>query len=379
MYWMNIVMQQVSEQLNNRNLGGKRMNLYLKQKNSTNLAKALRREKVECVPVLLSDQLNFLGGWLNLDGEAYHLDAKIMLDAQIEFNKRFQGTGILGPNFGVCLEPSAFGAKIKFSKIDPPWVIKMCEEFDDLKEYVNQLKEPNPMFDGYLPLFYQTYFHMNNLADDQLEAPLGVIASFDIAALLVGLDNLFLSVKLEPETAHKLLGKINRFLINFIETKAKLFGVTKFEIIDIYGDYAGYLSREDFMEFIAPYNKEIYNYFSGGPKTVNWYHCDGTLGHLIDLIPETGCNCLYSFDPYTDIDKFIDKIGDKVSLVGNIDPINVLRNGTTEEVQTKCKEIIQKGKRAEGFVMSAGGELVHGTPPENIDILLEAVKLYGKY
>jgi hypothetical protein len=29
--------------------------------------------------------------------------------------------------------------------------------------------------------------------------------------------------------------------------------------------------------------------------------------------------------------------------------------------------------------MSAGGELVHGTPPDNIDILLEAVKLYGKY
>lgn len=353
------------------------LDLYPNENNSNLIKMAQHMYRVDRIPVTFSDQLDFLSGWMGIECELYHLDAEIMLKAQIEFNKRFSGTGIMGPNFGVALEPSAFGAEIRFTGTTPPWVIRMCEDFDELENFVDVLHDPNPSFAGYLPLFYQTWFYMNKMTDGGISAPLGVLSSFDTAALLVGLDNLCLAIKLNPDIAHKLLSKISRFLIRFIECKIKLFKPVSIEIIDVYGDYAAYVSREDFMEFIVPYNKSIYDSFSCA-DTVKLYHCDGKLEHLIDLIPGMGCNCLYSFDPHTDLKKFVDLLGDKMCLMGNIDPIRVLRNGTVKEVEEECKRLLEIGKRAKGFILTSGGELANGTPEENIDAVLRTVKTYGR-
>lgn len=353
------------------------MNVYSNEKNSCNILKAQRLEKIECVPIHFSDQLDFLGGWLGIDRQLYHLNAEIMLNAQIKFNERFSGTGILGPNFGVALEASSFGAEIRFTKENPPWVIEVCKNYDDLADYVNHLKEPNPLFHGLLPLFYQNYFYFQKITNNKVAPPMGVLASFDVASLLVGMENLCLAVKLDPETAHKLLSKINKFLINFIETKAKLFGVSDIEVIDIYGDNSAFLSRDDFKEFVLPYNKAIYDYFAND-KSIKLYHCDGEMDHLINLIPQMGCNCLYSFDAHTDLQKFVDQIRNEVCLIGNIDPIKVLRNGTVEDVKIESKRLLEIGKKAKGFVLSTGGELANGTPEENIDALIETVSIYGK-
>jgi uroporphyrinogen decarboxylase len=308
----------------------------------------------------------------------YHIDSDVVLDAQVRFNQSFNGTGILGPNFGVSLETSAFGAQIIFAKENPPWVVTACKDYEDLESYVANLKDPDPLFSGYLPLFYQSYFSMRKAAEDAIAPPLGVIASLDVATLLVGMENLSIAIKLIPATVHELLSKINRFLINFIETKARLFNVTAVNVLDLYGDNAAYLSRIDFMEFVAPYNKAVYDYFRSD-RTVCLYHSDGNLGHLIDAIPEMGVNCLYSFDPHTDLQRFVSAIGDRVCLIGNVDPIRVMRNGTVAEVKHSIRSILEVGKKAKGFVLSTGGELANGTPPENIRAALEAAELYGKY
>ena len=59
-----------------------------------------------------------------------------------------------------------------------------------------------------------------------------------------------------------------------------------------------------------------------------------------------GCNCLYSFDSTANLEMFVEEPGDKIFLVMNLDPISILRNGT---------------------------------PPENIDVLLETLDEYRTY
>lgn len=354
------------------------MNLFRNEKNDANIGKAQHLEAVDAVPVHFSDQLDFLGGWLGLDRQLYHLDAGVTLDAQVQFNRTFNGTGILGPNYGVALEASAFGARIIFTKENPPWVVTACDCYDDVKEYVTSLKDPDPLFSGYLPLLYQTFSCMRKATDDGIAPPLGMIASFDVATLLVGMENLSLAIKLDPDTVHLLLRKINRFLINFAETKASLFKVKSIDMLDLYGDNAAYLSRQDFMQFVAPYNKAVYDHFRND-RTVCLYHSDGNLGHLIEAIPGTGANCLYSFDPHTDLQRFVDAIGDRVCLMGNLDPIRVMRNGTVDDVKAAVRTMLAVGKKARGFVLSTGGELANGTPPENIRAALETVETYGRY
>ena len=353
------------------------MNLYINERNNAQKLKAYRRLPADSVAVDFSDQLNFLNGWLNTPCDAYHYDAKMVLEAQVAFNKRFDGTGIVGPNFGVALEPSAFGAKVLYTKDNPPWVIEMCKEYDDLETFIKNLKIPHPVLDGQLPLFYQTFHYMQHLANGVLAAPIGAIASFDVACLLIGMENMSLLIKLDPDLAHCLIEKVNTFIIQYMEAKCEIFKADKLEVIDLYGDNAGYVSSNDFMEFVVPYNKRVYDYF-GNTDTVNLWHCDGTLDHLIESIPEMGCNCLYSFDCHTPLERFVEKIGDRVCLVGNLDPIGLVRNSTPDEVYRASVKMIELGKKAAGFVLSTGGELTHRTPEENIDAILRAVKDNGK-
>ena len=86
---------------------------------------------------------------------------------------------------------------------------------------------------------------------------------------------------------------------------------------------------------------------------------------------------LISFDPHTDLEIFKAAIGDKVALSGNIAPLSVLRNGTTAEIRAEVKRQIDIGKRNGGYLLDTGGELANGTPPENIDAMLEAAEEFG--
>ena len=144
------------------------MNLYITEKNEQRKWDAQHLKKVDRVPVCFSDQLDFLHGWLGFDCQRYHFDPQVTLDAQIAFNKRFDGTGIIGPNWGVAIEPSAFGSKVIFPKDNPPWALEVCKDLDDLEDFVNNLEDPNPVSSGYIPAFLESYFYMQRVTDGQI-------------------------------------------------------------------------------------------------------------------------------------------------------------------------------------------------------------------
>jgi uroporphyrinogen decarboxylase len=109
------------------------------------------------------------------------------------------------------------------------------------------------------------------------------------------------------------------------------------------------------------------------------WHCDGNSKHLLDVIPKLGINVLTSFDPWTDISLFKEKMGEKICLLGNIDPIRVLTYGTKEQIEAEVKRLIDIGKIGGRYAMSTGGELCNGVSEENVDIYLDAIEKYGKY
>ena len=73
------------------------------------------------------------------------------------------------------------------------------------------------------------------------------------------------------------------------------------------------------------------------------------------------------------------RIGDRVTLMGNIAPLTVLRNGTPKDVTEACRAIIEKAAPGGGFILAAGGYIDEGTPTENIDAMIKAAEKYGRY
>jgi len=141
-------------------------------------------------------------------------------------------------------------------------------------------------------------------------------------------------------------------------------------------DMAGFLSLEDFREFALPYNRQIFKKFPHN----SLFHCDADTHQLLDAIPELGAKIFNPGPPETcDIGDAKMKIGDTICLMGNIAPYDVIASGNPEDIESAVRACIQKAGKGGGYIFAPGGVIPRGTPPRNIDILINAVEKYGKY
>lgn len=352
-------------------------NVKRNEKNEERIATAFKMGQPDAVPVELVDLCSFLSGWLGFNAYDYFKRPDFMLECQLKFRERFRGLGIIGPDYGVAVEPSCFGAKTVWPKNEPPWVVPMVGDVDDIPDFAGSLTIPDPLMSGYSPLIVSTYFYMRDEVGELVSPPRSSLGPFEIACLLLGTENMMLGMKVYPDDIHKLLKKLTEFVKNYMEARTEMFGLD-FDVVYMGEDNPGCISAEDFEEFVVPYTGSIYKSL-GNRDSIKMWHCDGKLEQLLGVIPKLGINALTSFDPWTDISLFKEKLGESICLIGNIDPIRVLTYGTKEQIEAEVKRIIDIGKKNGGYIMATGGELCNGVPEGNIDIYLDAIEKYGKY
>lgn len=356
------------------------MEVKINKKNRERIAIAQKLECPDQVPIdfSLASQFNYLHGWLNLDGRRFFLDPAYVLDAQIRFINKFQIEGTLGPVFGLAIDTSYFkAAEIIVKKDTSPWVHPLLTTEGKLEDYLYSYKEPDPYTAGNFPLFCNGYAYFKNILGDLIGAPMGMLGPIDIACALCGSTNFFILAKTRGDIVHSLLEKITDFMIKNIEVRVELFKPLNHDFA-IYDDYCAFFNREDFLEFSYPYIKKIWDAYTD-KDSIRHFHCDSPLDHIVDLLPEMGIIVLLMFDPKNDIGFFKEKIGNRVCLKGNLNPLKFLRFGTPDEVKKEVKRLLGSAKKNGGFVLSTGGEMADGTPDENIFAAIEAVEEYGKY
>ena len=355
------------------------MKIKINEKNRERIAIAEKLGQPDQVPIDLSlgSQFNYLHGWLGLDGRRFYLDPSYMLEAELKFVNKFQVEGLLGPQLALAVEPSYWGVPIDIRKDTSPWPRPIIDTLEQLEDFLKNYKQPDPCTAGNFPLLSNCYFYFKGVLGDLVSPPMGYLGPFDTAGSIVGQVNLFTWVMTHPNLIKELMEKISDFFIKNIEVRHQIFKPIGCDLA-LYDDLPGFLSREQFLEFEFPYVKRIYDSYCA-KDSIRTFHCDGPLTHVVDLMPEMGVNVLLSFDPTADIGYFKQKIGDKVCLKGNINPIELIRFGKPEDIKKEVKRELDLAKKNGGYVMCTGGELGGGTPDENIWALIEATEEYGKY
>ena len=73
-------------------------------------------------------------------------------------------------------------------------------------------------------------------------------------------------------------------------------------------------------------------------------------------------------------------LGDRMSIQGNVPPVEVMRFGTPYDVLRSAKECIRKGYDSPaGYVLTSGCQMPIGTPKENMQALMDAARIFGRY
>ena len=129
------------------------------------------------------------------------------------------------------------------------------------------------------------------------------------------------------------------------------------------------------QEFAHPYLKAIFDAF---PDMIKVYHNDANIAPFVDQLPETGLDVL-NFSHNLDIVEVAQKVGDRICLMGNIPPLDVLVRGDISEVKEaaiRCLNSVSDN-RIRRFILSAGGGVSPDTPGENVGVLNQLVSEFN--
>jgi uroporphyrinogen decarboxylase len=197
---------------------------------------------------------------------------------------------------------------------------------------------------------------------------------FTMAGRVIGTEQEMLLLIDEPKFVHKLAGFCNRL---WIEASKKLInaGVSMAMTPDP-NSMTILISPKTYREFAWPLQKES----AEATKKLGCYHhlhiC-GNAEPILDDIAKTGTD-MYSFDQMTRITEEKRRIGDKIALLGNVEPARMLL-GTPQEIMELSKECIRIAAPGGGYVLGPGCDTAKMTPKENFRAMCDAAAKYGKY
>ncbi len=202
----------------------------------------------------------------------------------------------------------------------------------------------------------------------------GMIGPFSLAARLLDVSEIMMDCYDDPDMVHTVLEKCTQFLCAY----AKAYREAGADGIVMAEPVAGLLSPSLEEEFSAPYVKQIVDAVQDDSFVVIYHNCGDNVPKMLSSIFSTGA-AAYHFGNAVDMQKdILDKVPADVVVMGNIDPVGVLRMGTPESVREATTELLKKCSTYPNFVLSSGCDMPPKTPWENIDAFFAAAEKFYK-
>ncbi|MCC6932225.1 MAG: uroporphyrinogen decarboxylase [Deltaproteobacteria bacterium] len=144
------------------------------------------------------------------------------------------------------------------------------------------------------------------------------------------------------------------------------------DYVQLFDTWAGTLSREDYLEFAFPYEKEIISALQAkGGKVILYVN---NSGHLLDLLKETNAD-VFSLDWRTDIKYASELFADK-AVQGNLDPTILF--ASDERIAKSVENIFSALGRKTGHIFNLGHGVLPETKEEKVKYIIETVKRVSK-
>ena len=273
--------------------------------------------------------------------------------------KKFD-TGAAFSLMDLSVEAEAFGAKVLYTPDEVPTVqgalIEDEEQADALKipevgagrtgECVKGIREASEL-----------------ITDRPVLA--GIIGPYSLAGRLLDMTEIMILCRIEPEMVETVLEKATVFLMDYAKD-----GVVMAE------PAAGLLSPDLMAEFSNPYVERV----RAAVEDENFlflYHNCGTVVPLKKELADLNVRA-YSFGNAIDIEEMLKALPSDRLIIGNIDPVGVLRNGTSAKIKEETTKLLERCGKYKNFVLASGCDIPPLTPMENLEAFFEAAEEYYK-
>lgn len=319
---------------------------------------ALKGEPVDRLP-LMPITMMFAAEHCGVRYGDYARDHRVLAETQVRVANDFgfdQVSVISDPG----REAADCGATVRFFDDQPPAVDEENALLSD-KELFSKLTIPDPLAGGRMTDRINGVRLLREKVGNEKAVEGWIEGPIAEASDLRGINRVMMDFYEDPDFVRDLFEFVVAMEIEFareqIEAGADLIGI---------GDAAASLVGPAFyQEFIHPAEQKLVDAVHEMGGLVRLHIC-GNTNHHFGGMGALGCE-LVDLDWMADMGNARREMGPGQTLLGNIDPVRVLRDGTTDDVLAG----IQRCYDAAGlrYIVGAGCEVPRGTPPENVHAL----------
>lgn len=287
-------------------------------------------------------------------------DGDVHYQAVMALRKRFPLSVASTTIMDLSVEAEAFGADIVFDDNEVPTVSgRLLTSAAD----VEALQIPT-LDAKRVP----EYLKANRLAAAELDVPLfgGCIGPFSLAGRLYDMTELMMAMYIEPDTANLLLDKCTQFILEYCK-QIKASGSVGVVMAE---PAAGLLSNDDCFTYSSLFVKRIIDELQDDNFVVMLHNC-GNTGQCTKAMIDTGAAALH-FGNKIDMAQVLAEVPSDIVVSGNIDPVEVMKFGTPQQVADAAKSLLALAEKHNNFILSTGCDVPPETPFENIESLFNA-------
>ncbi len=268
------------------------------------------------------------------------------------------------PEFSVQQEAEALGCTVDWGNRDmmPDVKVFPCKDFQKVKIPGDLLEKPS------MQVVLDALSILKRQVGDQVAVVGKVMGPWTICYHLAGVQNFLMQVGRgirDPEAkdvVHRMLDQVMEVPIRFARAQLQAGA----DIVVVADHASGSLvGPQVYEEYLLP-RHQILTHEIGGPLIL---HVCGNCKDRIEMFADAGFDA-YHFEWQLDAKAAVAQVGDRISLVGNIDNANVLFTGTPEAVYQQARYAIESGVN----IIGPECAIPLGTPLENLKAVSEAVR-----
>ena len=235
---------------------------------------------------------------------------------------------------------------------------------------LKNLKIPRPDKDGRLPILLEAIYRIKEEWEDKILVCGRAAAPFSSVTLIYGMEATMLLLYDNPQLLRDTIDYFveQQYIIGEAQLKA---GADALWIGDCSAS-SRFISLERYQEFAFQPAKKFINKFrkSGG---LSFYFAGESRTDHLEAMADLGADVL-GMSEEGNIFEAKKRVGDKVCLMGNIDPINILLHGTPDEVVIHTRRIKEEVSLKGGHILNTGEGIPRETPEENVRAMIQTIR-----
>jgi MtaA/CmuA family methyltransferase len=308
---------------------------------------------------LMPITMMFACGQIGARYRDYCTDYRVLVEGQIRTAETF-GFDYVNTMSDPAREAADCGATVEYFEEQPVAFVEEQALLGD-KAKLSALKVPDPLGGGRMHNgikavgLLKERVGRDKVIEGWVEGPIAEGAD------LRGINTLMMDFYDDPAFVRDLFGFVIEMELRFAREQVKAGA----DVIGVGDAAASLIGPQIYEELVWPFEKQLVDGIHAMGAKVRMHIC-GNTRRILEGIGRLGCE-IVDIDSLAPLGEARQKMGPGQYLLGNLNPVTVLRNGSAEGVTAAVAECHQQaGAR---FVVGAGCEVPRDTKPENLRAL----------